>query len=85
MSRAGHAFLVLALILALGACSAVKQIGYQKNGQTVETDYATGDTIITQYWKYDDGAQGVTFKRIPRGNRDMRGEPPAPEARFAGD
>ncbi len=76
--------LILALIapLVLAACQK-PPIGYRQNGRLVETDPATGDTVITQYWMYDNGASAVTFKRIPKGNTDGRGEPPPPEARFA--
>jgi hypothetical protein len=79
MSRAGKAFLVLGLVLALGACEGGREANYRPNGRTVEIDPATGDTIITQFWKYDNGATAVTFKRIPRGNSDRRNEAPVPE------
>jgi len=66
----------LALILVLGGCGP-KIVEYQPLGRTVETDPATGDTIITQFWKRGDQTT-ATFKRIPKGNTDRRGEPLPP-------
>jgi len=88
MSRSVRGLKGLALALALMAPLALAgcqkpPIGYRENGRLVETDAATGDTVITQYWMYDNGASAVTFKRIPKGSSDRRGEPPPPEARFA--
>lgn len=77
------AFLALALLLVLplvlAACEGGREANYRPNGRLVETDPATGDTIITQFWKYDSGATAVTFKRIPRGNTDRRNDAPVPE------
>jgi hypothetical protein len=60
----------LTLLLSLQAC-----ITYDEavlTGNTVEIDQATGDTLITSYWQYHNGATAMTFKRIRRGNTDRR-------------
>jgi hypothetical protein len=54
--------------------------GYAPLGRTVDIDPATGDTIITQFWKRGNETT-ATFKRIPKGNTDRRhGEPLPPVA-----
>jgi len=72
------AFSGLALILPLAAC-AVAGPGYERTNRTVEIEPGTGDTVIKQYWRIGSRTT-ATFKRIPRGNTDTRGEPPAPFA-----
>jgi hypothetical protein len=75
-------FAAASLALGLRGCI-LPPIGYQPGARMTEVDPATGDTVITQYWVYDDGVSAVTFKRIPRGNTDRRREaPPPPQARF---
>jgi hypothetical protein len=71
----------LMLALALGACGP-RVMGYQSTGQTVEIDPATGDTVITEFWRFADGERTATFKRIPRGNADTRHDAPPPLGRF---
>ena len=69
--------LIFAMILLQGSACEPRTGEWQSMGRTVEIDPATGDTIITQYWGY--GTERVaTFKRIPKGNTDRRGEPLPP-------
>ena len=79
------AMLVLAAATALWSMSgcAKPPIGYYPLGKTVEIDPANGDTLVTQFWKYDNGETTATFKRIPQGNTDRRREAPPPLARFS--
>jgi hypothetical protein len=74
--------LILALTLMLSGCTYGHEIAYWPLGRTVEIDPATGDKIITQFWKYSDGETTATFKRIPRGNTDTRADAPPPAGRF---
>jgi hypothetical protein len=71
------AILAATILLALGGCQQKTTAGYQRLGRTVEIDPATGDTIITQFWMLGSG-RAATFKRIPRGSTDRRGEPLPP-------
>ena len=84
MKRAWMAFAGLALILPFAACATPTGPGYVRTNRTVEIEPGTGDTIITQYWKLGSRTT-ATYKRIPRGNTDTRGEPPAPIAPAAED
>ena len=77
-----------ALVLAATVLMTVSGCGprvreYWPTGRLVETDPATGDTVITQFWRFDNGETTVTFKRIPRGNTDTRRDAPPPAARIA--
>ena len=74
-------FAAVSVALGLRGCLPF-MIGYTKGSRETEIDPATGDTIVTQHWIYDDGGHTVTFARIPRGNTDRRREPPPPAARF---
>ncbi len=80
--RKCNSIAALALALVLGACVGPRVMDYQSTGRTVETDPATGDTVITEFWRFADGERTATFKRIPRGNTDTRGEAPPPAGRF---
>jgi hypothetical protein len=77
--RRSRAFVALVLILPLAACTGAAGPGYQRTNRTVEIEPGTGDTIITQYWKIGSRTTS-TYKRIPRGNTDTRGEPEPPVA-----
>jgi hypothetical protein len=76
--------LVLSAVASLvaGGCVGPRVMDYWSTGRTVEIDGATGDTVITQFWKFANGETAVTFKRIPRGNTDTRREAPPPVGRF---
>ncbi len=71
--------LVLALIVLQGSACDYRVVEYQRLGRSVEIDPATGDTIITQYWRRG-GETTATFKRIKKGDTDRRGEPLPPVA-----
>jgi hypothetical protein len=66
------------ILLQAGACDPHGG-GYTELSRSVETDPATGDTIVTVYWQR--GSQTTaTFKRIPKGNTDRRTDPLPPVA-----
>jgi hypothetical protein len=71
--------LLALLVLQASACDPGRVGGYQRAGRMAEVDPATGDTIITQFWKRGSETT-ATFKRIPKGNTDRRGEPLPPAA-----
>ncbi len=72
--------LAATLLLTLGACAPVEGPGWERSTRTVEIEPGTGDTIITQYWVIGGSRTTATYKRIPKGNTDRRGEPPPPQA-----
>ncbi len=53
--RKCNSIAALALALVLGACVGPRVMDYQSTGRTVETDPATGDTVITEFWRFADG------------------------------
>jgi hypothetical protein len=73
--------LTTAMLLVLSGCELLgwEHPGWERSTRTVEVEAGTGDTIITQYWQYGSRTT-ATYKRIPRGNTDRRGEPPSPLA-----
>jgi hypothetical protein len=81
MIRESIGLAALVLILALGGCA--RTVGYRALERTEEIDPANGDTLITQFWRYDNAESTVTFKRIPHGSTDRRRDAPPPAARFS--
>jgi hypothetical protein len=75
--------LAAAMLLSASGCAVVEGPGWERGVRTVEIEPGTGDTIITQYWTMG-SRMTATYKRIPKGNTDRRGEdrpePPAPVA-----
>jgi hypothetical protein len=69
--------LSFALAASLSGCSVFFPLGYelgwQETGRETVVDPATGDTVRTFHWRYDDGHVTTTTDVIPRGqNTDRR-------------
>ena len=74
-----NAVLAATMLLVLTGCELLgwEYPGWERSTRTVEIEPGTGDTIITQYWQHG-SATTATYKRIPRGSTERRGEPPSP-------
>jgi hypothetical protein len=76
--------LILAMVMTQGGCidprgqSNARLRAYTLIGEETVIDPATGDTLVTSHWEYDDGYRTTTKRRIPRGNEDRRLERPPP-------
>lgn len=82
MSIIRKVLLAAAVLLSAAGC-AWEGPGWQRGVRTVDIEPGTGDAIITQYWTMGSRTT-ATFKRIPKGNTDRRGEErPEPPAPFA--
>lgn len=78
-------WVAIAMALGLMAAACVQpghSMSYDLTGTTREIDPATGETVITYYWRYGDGATTATFERLPKGNEQRRREPKPPPARI---
>jgi hypothetical protein len=69
--------LVAAMILTQ-ACvdprtqSNARIVSYERTGEERAIDPATGETVITSHWEYDDGYKTTTKRRIPRGTEERQ-------------
>ncbi|HVO00582.1 MAG TPA: hypothetical protein VMT54_00185 [Candidatus Cybelea sp.] len=73
----------LGMVLAIRGCAVPYQsnarlLKYELVGEQTTMDPATGETIVTSTWKYEDGYTTTTQERLPRGNEQRRAERPPP-------
>lgn len=76
--------LILVMLATQGGCidprgqSSARLRAYTLVGEERVIDPATGETVVTSVWEYDDGYRTTTKRRIPRGSEDRRLERPPP-------
>jgi hypothetical protein len=79
--RSNALLAVIAAACLLSGCFHV--FSYEKTGEETTVDPATGDTLITTHWEYEDGATTTTHDRIPHdGNEQRRAQPPTRSVSF---
>ena len=77
--------------LALAACEVpppppgMRLMDYKLLGDDVVVDPATGETVVTSHWQYENGETTTTTKRYPRGNEWRRRDSPPDRHDFTPD
>ncbi|HVM82321.1 MAG TPA: hypothetical protein VMW18_00425 [Candidatus Binatia bacterium] len=82
------AALCLGLAVLLGACEmppppgGMRLMSYKLISDEAVVDPATGETIVTSHWQYENGETTTTSKRYPRGTEWRRNDHPADRHEF---